>query len=65
MVGVKNLREIHTETVAENLDLALIGVRRGPVHDELEATVRKLFRAIQKPRWGLFRFQIHDRCRIA
>jgi hypothetical protein len=47
------LREIRLEKVAENLDLALIGVRRGPVHDELEATVGKLFRGIQN-RDGVF-----------
>jgi len=53
MVGVKTLCEIRTETVAGNLDLALIGVSRGPVHDELEASVGKLFRAIQD-RNGVF-----------
>jgi len=47
------LREIRTETVAENLSLRVIGVFRGSVHDELEATVGKLFHAIQD-RDGVF-----------
>ena len=52
---MKTLREIRTETVAENLNLGVIGVFRGPVHDELEASVGKLFRGIQD-RDGVFSF---------
>ena len=44
---MKTLLEIRTEPVAENLDLALIGVRRGPEHEEWEASIGDLFRATE------------------
>ena len=40
-------REIRSEKVAENLNIGVIGVRRGPEHDEWEASIADLFRAAQ------------------
>jgi len=50
---VKTFRQIRTETVAENLDVQVIGVLRGLIYDQWEASIEEIYRATQE-RDGVF-----------